>query len=375
MAAFERAADLAIMGIATRGRVVHLVQDGETADDVLLVRLRDALLRYRHNAILAATETDAAPNAWQRSLVGLKGAIEKLLSQLDTGDLAVTEAISRDPFQIAAAQSRLLWDAARGRPNGLQRLNDAWPEARLLVLADGLAGLRAGAVALDAAEASLADSAGAEEWKRHRDESASCFKAFAAVAAGVTDLEPVVHEMQTQLAAMERFSAWDDAAIRARRLALGEVRSAVAVLERRATAVAERADADPGGFEGGPDQIWNDASRRQALFGRRLVIDDWLLARRAGMAGVLAKAAAGTAVESADAWAAFALRLGLSELGGAARGGQRPLQRETKGDPLVGWLRREIDSARKSLRANPSQGVYQKATLEYLDSVGDLLRY
>lgn len=375
VAAFERAADLAIMGIATRGRVVHLVQDGETADDVLLVRLRDSLLRYRHNAILAATETDAAPNAWQRSLVGLKGAIGKLLSQLDTGDLAVTEAISRDPFQIAAAQSRLLWDAARGRPDGLQRLNDAWPEARLLVLSDGLASLRAAAAALDAAEASLTDSAGAEKWKRHRDESASGFKTFAAAAAGVTDLEPVVHEIQTQFAAMDRVTAWDDAAIRARRLALGEVRSAVAVLERRAAAVAERADADPGGFEGGPDQIWNDATRRQALFGRRLVIDDWLLARRTGMAGVLAKAPTGPAVESADAWAAFALRLGLSELGGASRGGQRPVQRETKGDPLVGWLRREIDSARKSLRANPSQGVYQKATLEYLDSVGDLLRY
>jgi hypothetical protein len=74
-------------------------------------------------------------------------------------------------------------------------------------------------------------------------------------------------------------------------------------------------------------------------------------------------------------WAAFAVRLGLSELGGAARGGQRQQQRETKGDPLVGWLRREIDAARKALRSNPSQGVYQKATLEYLDSVGDLLRY
>ncbi len=375
VAAFERAADLAIMGIATRGRVVHLVHDGQTADDVLLVGLRDSLLRYRHNAILAATETDAAPNAWQRSLIGLKGAIGKLLSQLDTGEMRVTETISRDPFQIATAQSRLLWDAARGRPDGLQRLNDAWPEARLLVLSDGLASLRAAAAALDAAEASLTVSPGAEKWKRHRDESASCFKTFAAAAAGVTDLEPVVHEIQTQFAAMERVTAWDDAAIRARRLALGEVRSAVAVLERRAAAVAERADADPGGFEGGPDQIWNDATRRQALFGRRLVIDEWLLARRAGMAGVLAKAAAGPAVESADAWALFALRLGLSELGGAARGGQRPLQRETKGDPLVGWLRREIDSARKSLRANPSQGVYQKATLEYLDSVGDLLRY
>jgi hypothetical protein len=166
-------------------------------------------------------------------------------------------------------------------------------------------------------------------------------------------------------------AAWDDAAVRARRLALGEVRSAVAALERRAAAVAERADADPGGFEGGPEAIWSDDSRRQALSGRRLVVDEWLAARRAAMAGVLAESPDAAAVP----WAAFAVRLGLSELGGAARGGQRQQQRETKGDPLVGWLRREIDAARKALRSNPSQGVYQKATLEYLDSVGDLLRY
>jgi hypothetical protein len=73
-----------------------------------------------------------------------------------------------------------------------------------------------------------------------------------------------------------------------------------------------------------------------------------------------------------------AARLGEQDGGGpapAARGGQRQQKRETKGDPLVGWLRREIDAARKALRSNPSQGVYHKATLDYLDAVGDLLRY
>jgi hypothetical protein len=372
VAEWDRGVDLAIMGIATRGRVVRLATEGRTADDVLLLRLRDAFLRYRQNTRLAGGDSDAAADAWQRPLVGLKGAVAKLLAQYDAGELADTEAVGRDRFLAGALQSRLLWDAARGAADGGRRLAAAWPEGRQLVLADGLAKLRTAAAAIEAADAVLATaSPQAGEWQRRRDEAAAGCDAFAAQAAGAAELEPVIREVRAKLAAVDRVTAWDDAAVRARRLALGEVRSAVAALERRAAAVAERADADPGGFEGGPEAIWSDDSRRQALAGRRLVVDEWLAARRAAMAGVLAESPDAAAVP----WAAFAVRLGLSELGGAARGGQRQQQRETKGDPLVGWLRREIDAARKALRSNPSQGVYQKATLEYLDSVGDLLRY
>ena len=376
---FERGADLAIMGIATRGRVVRLTEDGKADDDVLLLRLRDLFLRYRQNTRLAAAEADATPDAWQRPLVGLKAAIGKLVAQYDAGTLAAAEAIGRDPFLKAATQSRLLWDAARGRVDGVTRLDEAWPEARQLVLSQGLASLRHGSASIEAAEAELAAAAPrAEEWQRLRKETDESFAAFAAQAVGAAELEPLVREVQAKLAALDRMTAWDDAAVRARRLAVGEVRSATAVLDRRAAAVAERADADPGGFEGGPEQIWNDDSRRQALAGRRLIVDEWLFARRAGMAGVVAEQAGTSAGDPRDAptaWAAFAVRLGLSELGGAARGGQRQQKRETKGDPLVGWLRREIDAARKALRSNPSQGVYHKATLDYLDAVGDLLRY
>ena len=99
-------------------------------------------------------------------------------------------------------------------------------------------------------------------------------------------------------------------------------------------------------------------------------------ARRRGVAAVLdAKAdAAGIRKESLP-WAATAMRLGLSELGGAARGGGKQRSQEAKGDPLVAWLRREIDAARKAVRSGAAQGIYQKATLEYLDAVDDLLRY
>jgi hypothetical protein len=378
VAEFDRGADLAIMGIATRARVSRLAEDAEPADDLLLLRLRDLFLRYRQNTRLAAAEADATPDAWQRPLVGLKAAIGKLLALYDAGTLSAADTLSRDPVSTAALQSRLLLDAARGRPDGRKRLDEAWPEAGQLVLADAVASLRRGAASIAAAEAELAAAAPrAEEWQRLRKETADAFAAFALKAAGAADLEPLIREVEAKLAVVDRVTSWDDAAVRSRRLAIGEVKSAVAVLERRAAAVAERADADPGGFEGGPEQIWNDDSRRQALAGRRLIVDEWLFARRAGMAGVVAEPAGGKSDQDAAAapWAAFAVRLGLSELGGAARGGQRQTQRETKGDPLVGWLRREIDAARKALRSNPSQGVYQKATLEYLDAVGDLLRY
>lgn len=380
VAAFERGADLAIMGIATRARVVRLVEDGEPSDDVLLLRLRDLFLRYRQNTRLAAAEVDATPDAWQRPLVGLKAAIVKLLTQYDAGSLSTAEVVGRDAVLKAALQSRLVWDAARGRPDGRKRLDEAWPEANQLVLADGLASLGRGAAWIEAAEAELASATPrADEWQRLRKEAGDAFDAFARMAVGAADLEPLIREVEAKLAVVDRVTSWDDAAVRARRLAVGEVKSAVAVLGRRAAAVAERADADPGGFEGGPEQIWNDDSRRQALAGRRLIVDEWLFARRAGVAGVVAGPADTSAAPpkpgASAAWAACAVRLGLSELGGAARGGQRQAQRETKGDPLVGWLRREIDAARKALRSNPSQGVYQKATLEYLDAVGDLLRY
>ena len=376
---FERAADLAIMGMATRGRVVRLAEDGPAADDLLLLRLRDLFLRYRQNTRLAAAEAAATADAWQRPLVGLKSSIGKLVAQYDDGTLSAAEAVGRDPFLKSVTQSRLVWDAARGRADGIARLDEAWPDAKQLVLATGLESLRRAAASIEAAEAELAAAAPrADEWQRLRKEADESFAAFAAKAVGAAELEPLVREVQAKLAALDRMTAWDDTAVRARRLAVGELRKAVAVLDRRAAAVAERADADPGGFEGGPEQIWNDDSRRQALAGRRLIVDEWLFARRAGMAGVVAEQAGTSAAEpwdAAAAWAAFAVRLGLSELGGAARGGQRQQNRETKGDPLVGWLRREIDAARKSLRSNPSQGIYHKATLEYLDAVGDLLRY
>jgi hypothetical protein len=182
-------------------------------------------------------------------------------------------------------------------------------------------------------------------------------------------------DLAAALAAVDRPTGEDATAVRARRLALGELSPAVAAVVRRATAVAERADADPGGFEGGPEQIWSEASRRDAIFGRRLVVDAWRAARRRAATAVLGGGDSATVAATALPWAAFALRLGLSELGGAARGGGRQGQQEAKGDPLAAWLRREIDAARKAVRTGSGPELYQKATLEYLDRVDDLLRY
>jgi hypothetical protein len=373
VARFDRAATLAVMAAAARGRIVQLASGGSFADDAFLLRLRDAIYRYRQNARLATADPDA--EGWRRPLAGLQAAVTKLVAAAAAGELTAPEAVERSPFLAAARQSRLLRDAAIGGDRRL--LEQGWPEAADLVLADHVSQLDDVVAALDAADRLLAaDPPHEPEWLRLRGLADRGLAEFAAVAAGAEDLAESIAETRGKLAALDRPTGWDATATRARRLALGELRPAVAALARRVAAVGERADADPGGFEGGPAAVWEAESRRDAIVGRRAVVDAWQAARRRCAAAVLDAVEEPAAVsDEALPWAAFALRLGLSELGGAARGGGPRRQAETKGDPLVAWLRREIDAARKAVRSRDGQVVYRDATLEYLDAVDDLLRY
>jgi hypothetical protein len=372
---FDRTAELAVRSAAARSRVMQLAAGGSFADDTLLLRLRDALLRYRQNARLAATEAAGDPDGWQRPLAGLKTALGKLLAAAEAGELTAAEAVEKSLFLQAARQSRALRDAAAAGDRGI--LAKDWPEANDLVLSAGMNLLNGAAAAVDAAEQALAaEPPDREGWRRARAEIDKGVQGFAAVAAASDELSGLLTDVKAKLAAVDRPTGDDAAAARARRLALGELRPALAVLSRRAALIAERADADPGGFEGGPEQVWGEASRREAVFGRRMVVDAWRAARRRGVTAVLdAKADAASMRKESLPWAALAMRLGLSELGGAARGGGKQRSQDAKGDPLVAWLRREIDAARKAVRSGAAQGIYQKATLEYLDAADDLLRY
>lgn len=372
---FDRAAELALRSAAARSRVVQLAAGGTFADDATLLRLRDALLRYRQNARVVASEAAADPEAWQRPLAGLKTALGKLLTAAQAGELTASDAVERSPFLLAARQSRALRDAAAAGDREI--LAQEWPAANDLVLSAAMSlldGVTAGIEAADRAVA--AEPPDREAWRRSRTEIEAGMQSFAAVAAASEELSGLVADVKAKLVAVDRPTGDDAAAMRARRLALGELRPAIAVLSRRAAVVAERADADPGGFEGGPEQVWGEASRREAVFGRRMVVDAWQSARRrAAMAMLDGKADAASMRKESLPWAATAMRLGLSELGGAARGGGKQRTQEAKGDPLVAWLRREIDAARKAVRSGAGQGIYQQATLEYLDAVDDLLRY
>lgn len=372
---FDRAADLAVRSAAARSRVVQLAAGGTFADDAFLLRLRDALLRYRQNARLAATEAAGDPEGWQRPLAGLKTALGKLLTAAEAGELTAADAVEKSPFLLAARQSRALRDAAAAGNRGT--LTQAWPDANDLVLSAGVNLLGGVAASIEAGDRALAaEPADRDGWRRSRAEIDEGLAGFAAVAAASEELAALLADVTAKLADVDRPTGDDAAAIRARRLALGELRPAVAVLARRAALVAERADADPGGFEGGPEQIQDEASRREAMLGRRMVVDAWRAARRRGVAAVLdGTADPATMRRESLPWAATALRLGLSELGGAARGGGKQRTQESKGDPLVAWLRREIDAARKAVRSGTGQGLYRKATLEYLDAVDDMLRY
>jgi hypothetical protein len=371
---FEREAAVAVTAAAARSRIGELAAGGSFADDVLLLRLRDAILRYRQNTRLAAADADSGPDAWRRPLVGLAAGLAKMVAAADSGALTADEAVERSPFLVAARQSRLVRDAAATGDRGL--LERGWPEAADLGLADGLPLLREAAAAVDAADRALAgDPPSGQEWRRLRGDIERPIAAFSRLAAESEELAGPLAAVASALAAVDRPTGQDAIAVRTRRLVLGELASAVAALGRRAGAVIERADADPGGFEGGPEQIWGAASRREALFGRRMVVDAWRAARGRGVTAVLGGGDSAAVAAAALPWAASAMRLGLSELGGAARGGGRQRQQEAKGDPLAAWLRREIDAARKAVRTGSGPELYQKATLEYLDRVDDLLRY
>ena len=375
MADFDRAVDLAVMTAAARSRVAQLSAGGSFAADALLLRLRDAVLRYRQNVKLAAADGTADADGWQRPLKGLEVAIGKLLTAAAAGELVASEAVERSPFLVAARETRALRDAAATADR--QGLVAGWPAAADLVLSQGVSLLVAASAAVAEADRLLAgETPDPQAWQRLRADIDRGIDGFAALAAGMAELASPQDEVQAKLAALDRTTGWDPAGQRGRRLALSELAPALGVLERRAAAVAERADADPGGFEGGPEQVWGEASQREALVGRRMVVDAWRAARRRGVTTLLGESAPPEVVTAeALPWSAFALRLGLSELGGAARGGGRQRQQEAKGDPLVTWLRREIDQARKAVRSGAAQDLYQKATLEYLDAVDDLLRY
>lgn len=374
-AEFDREATLAVRSAAARSRVTQLAAGGTFADDAVLLRLRDALLRYRQNARLVASDAAADPQAWQRPLVGLKSSLGKILTAADAGELTAADAVERSPFLLAARQSRALRDAAAAGDSGI--LARDWPEASDLGLTTGASLLDSVMASIEAGDRAVeAEPPDRDAWRRSRAGIDNGLEGFAAVAAASEELAGLLADVKARLAAVDRATGDDAAAMRARRLALGELRPAVAVLARRAAVVAERADADPGGFEGGPEQVQGEASRREAMFGRRMVVDTWRSARRRGVAAVLDDKADATSMQRESLpWAAAALRLGLSDLGGAARGGGKQGTQEAKGDPLVAWLRREIDAARKAARSGAGQGIYQKATLEYLDAVDDLLRY
>jgi hypothetical protein len=375
VAAFDRAAELAVRSTAARSRIVQLAAGGSFADDAFLLRLRDALLRYRQNARLAATEAAGDPEGGRRPLAGLEAALGKLLVAAEAGELTDPAPVEKSPFLLGVRQSRALESAAAAGDRGI--LARDWPEANDLGLAAGLSLLGSVAASIEAAERALAaEPPDRDAWQRARSEIERGLAGFAALAAATAELAGPLADVQAKLAAVDRPTGDDAAAVRARRLALGDLRPAVAAVARRAAVVAERADADPGGFEGGPEQVQGEASRREALLGRRMVVDAWRSARRRAAAALLDGQADPAAVRGESLpWAAFAVRLGLSELGGAARAGGPQRTQEAKGDPLVAWLQREIDAARKAVRSPAGEGLYRQATLDYLDAVADLLRY
>jgi len=155
---------------------------------------------------------------------------------------------------------------------------------------------------------------------------------------------------------------------------LGETVKDLARLLRDLKDSASSRDEQVSGFRGGPEGIWLKDHRAHAEKARSRLLGQMKFARRVAILGVLEglkekpdRSQFGTAYN----WSVFLYRLVRSELAGV--GGVRPPSsgKSKEGDPHLKFLREELEKAKqvKNLRN------YADITKEYLDSVGDFLRY
>lgn len=153
---------------------------------------------------------------------------------------------------------------------------------------------------------------------------------------------------------------------------LGEVSKGLAALSNDLKSAAQAATQ---GFtlNGGPDGIWEPATRLSAERSQRRLVRQTELAVRLGNQGVLeAGTAAGTALlANATAWAAEAFAVDRSELNpseGIRLGGSGG---DEQANPLVKYLRDEIQKARQM----PGLKHGAEQVRQYLDALNDYLRY
>lgn len=383
----------------------------QVRDEILLLKLRETMQRYaaRVSLIVESIEAQGAASLGARELTSLATDLDRLrfllgtvqkrleaiaaeyredsaLNEEERKKYVILKEFGRTRNWVGKTTQLLTPSSGPGGDTGSREVAlsfiDEFPEAGLVYLA---ANVDRGAAALKAileAGAALQGSppkVDAFEAKIAAGKSAMTSLRGVVAQSGAGEVpERIGAAVGQVLARIERLSLSGPkptpVEVQRKLYDLGETVKELARLLRDLKDSASGGDEQVAGFRGGPEGIWLKEYRAHAEKARSRLLRQMRFARRKLILGVLEglkekpdQSRFGTAYN----WSVFLYRLVRSELAGV--GGVRPPSsgKSKEGDPHLKFLKEELEKAKqvKNLRN------YADITKEYLDSVGDFLRY
>jgi hypothetical protein len=394
------------------------VEDESARNEILLLKLREAVERHesRVSPILESLATAAGAPLGARELTTLGSDLDRLVFLLNTTKsvlekiaaahaektpltedearkYVILSEFTRTRRYLHAAQALMSLSRRRDAPPpdpaapkterelALQFVRD-FPEAGLTYLKANTGSASDALKALLKAGALLqASASNAQAFDREIAQGRRALESLRAIiaesGAGETQ-ERLGGSVGQVLARIDRLG-FDEkkpaaAEIQRKLYDLGETVKELGRLVRDLKDLNEANDENATAFRGGPEGIWQKEYRAQAEKSRERLLGQVRSARRDLILGVLEGLNAQPdrrRYQSAYQSAVFLYRLVRSDLAGV--GGVRPpgSGKDKEGDPHLKFLKEELEKAKqvKNLKN------YAEPTKEYLDSVGDFLRY
>ncbi len=379
-------------------------QSSAAQDDLLLIKLRELYSHYsaRIGTRLGALSAMSGEDLAAMDAVSLSADLGSIAAQhaaLERGLVAVMQAY-RDGTLLGADNLKkyiILKDftrtrryvqttadllAGKGEPNMVRAFMDDFKEA-------GLAYLASQADVVDGARKALLDS---QVLLKATQVSAKDFDAKLAAGKGLLEqltqcvtqsgtgelqdrLCKNVEQIQARLSRLELGAKPADAVKINRELfELGEVLKAVELLDRELKNLGGESELSESVMRGGPEGIWAKDFRYQAEHARLRLAGQSQMGTQTVTEAVLEALARQPRAEKYNeglAWSVFLYRMVRSELYGIGGFRSEPTSRPADGMKEIEYLRGELEKAKqvKNLRNYP---VLVK---EYLDTLGDFLRY